>query len=54
MYLLAGLGSMMRKTHIQNNTIIAAFILYAFNYNVRLSSLHIDNDIQFCANSFYC
>lgn len=34
MYLLAGLGGMSHKTSTDRNTIVAAFMLYAFTYNV--------------------
>lgn len=35
MFLLAGVGQKPHKTPTEKNTIVAAFMLYAFMYNVR-------------------
>ncbi len=35
MFLLAGVGQRPHKTPTEKNTIVAAFMLYAFMYNVR-------------------
>lgn len=40
MYLLAGLGSQADKTSTEKNMVVAAFMLYAFFYNVSFGSGH--------------
>lgn len=39
MYLLAGLGEMEHKTSTEKNAIVAAFMLYAFTYNVSVDTI---------------
>ncbi|KAK5163897.1 uncharacterized protein LTR77_010291 [Saxophila tyrrhenica] len=39
MYLLAGLGERANKTGTQSNTIVAAFMLFAFSYNMGSASI---------------
>jgi MFS transporter, SP family, sugar:H+ symporter len=39
MYLLAGLGGIGNKSATESNTIVAAFMLYSFSYNVSVDGL---------------
>lgn len=39
MFLLAGIGQKSQKSPTEKNTIVAAFMLYAFMYNVRTVSM---------------
>jgi len=43
MYLLAGLGGMEHRSPTESSVIVAAFILYSFNYNVSDDILHVGN-----------
>lgn len=46
MFLLAGIGEMAYKSSTERDTIVAAFMLYYFSYNVSSQSEHAETSLK--------
>lgn len=46
MFLLAGIGEMAYKSSTESDTIVAAFMLYYFSYNVSFQPEHTETSLR--------